>query len=88
MIKIDNTSSHNSGFARKFLNVSKSLFAINVVKGARTSVYLATSDHVNGVSGKFFIKCKDVSSSKVSYLGENQSQLWKLSEDTLQKVRD
>jgi NAD(P)-dependent dehydrogenase (short-subunit alcohol dehydrogenase family) len=83
-----NFGENNSGFARKFLNVLKSLFAINVVKGARTSVYLATSDYINGVSGKFFIKCKDVSSSKVSYLGENQSQLWKLSEDALQKVRD
>ena len=27
-------------------------------KGARTSVYLATSDEVNGVSGQFFVNCK------------------------------
>jgi len=55
------------------------LFMINAEKGAETSVYLASSDEVKDISGKYFKKCKAVKSSKASYNKESQLKLWQLS---------
>lgn len=60
------------GFAR--------LFAISVEKGAKTSIYLASSPEVEGITGKYFVKCKPVDSSEASYNLEAQKRLWELSE--------
>ncbi len=48
-------------------------------KGAATSLYLASSPNVEGVNGKYFIKCKAVPSSPVSYDETLQERLWELS---------
>ena len=47
--------------------------------GARTSVYLASSPEVEGISGKYFEKCKPVRSSPISYDLEMQERLWRIS---------
>jgi NAD(P)-dependent dehydrogenase (short-subunit alcohol dehydrogenase family) len=50
-------------------------------KGARTSLYLAESSEVQGVSGKYFDSdTREIRSSKVSYDGEAQKRLWEISE--------
>ena len=36
-------------------------------QGAQTSIYLATSPKVEGVTGKYFVKCKPIASSPASY---------------------
>jgi NAD(P)-dependent dehydrogenase (short-subunit alcohol dehydrogenase family) len=56
------------------------IFAISVEKGAKTSIYLASSPEVEGVTGKYFVKCKPVRSSNASYDLEAQKRLWQLSE--------
>jgi NAD(P)-dependent dehydrogenase (short-subunit alcohol dehydrogenase family) len=48
-------------------------------KGAATSLYLASSPEVEGDSGKYFVKCKAVPSSPVSYDEALQERLWELS---------
>jgi len=48
-------------------------------KGAKTSIYLASSPEVEGVSGKYFVRQKAVESSKVSYDENMASQLWRVS---------
>jgi NAD(P)-dependent dehydrogenase (short-subunit alcohol dehydrogenase family) len=48
-------------------------------KGAKTSIYLATSPEVEGVSGKYFVKQKPVESSKISYDESLAGRLWKRS---------
>jgi len=48
-------------------------------KGAKTSIYLATSPEVEGVSGKYFVRQKAVESSKVSYDENMASRLWGVS---------
>ena len=48
-------------------------------KGAKTSIYLATSPEVEGVSGKYFVRQKTVESSKVSHDENMASQLWRVS---------
>jgi NAD(P)-dependent dehydrogenase (short-subunit alcohol dehydrogenase family) len=53
---------------------------ISVEEGAKTSIYLATSPEVEGVSGKYFEKCKPVASSLASYDREAAQRLWRVSE--------
>lgn len=71
---------NNSGLMRTTLGIAKSLFAINEDKGAETSVYLASSPEVAGVSGKYFDKSKAVKSSPVSYDEAVAKKLWAESE--------
>ena len=56
-----------------------SLFAISPEQGADTSIYLATSEDVAGVSGKYFDKRKPVQSSAASYDEDAARRLWELS---------
>ena len=78
-----NFGDNNSGFAKKSINVVKALFAINVEKGAKTSVYLASSPELENVSGKFFNKCKPVKSSSSSMVKKDQEKLWSETEAIL-----
>jgi hypothetical protein len=49
-------------------------------EGARTSVYLATSPEVEGVSGKYFVRCRERRSSRASYDEKTAVRLWNESE--------
>ena len=48
--------------------------------GARTSVYLATSREVEGVSGRYFNQCRQIRSSEASYDETAAAKLWQVSE--------
>lgn len=63
-----------SVFIRAFTKLSK-----NPKKGAETSIYLATSPEVEGITGKYFIKKQQTMSSKDSYNKELAKELWKVS---------
>lgn len=56
-------------------------FTISPKKGSETSVYLATSPEVEGISGKYFDKKRESRSSRVSLEEEPQELLWKMSAD-------
>ncbi len=61
-------------------------FAVRVVRaspeaGARTSLYLATSLEVEGVTGKYFARQRAVPSSKASYDQPAARRLWRISEE-------
>ena len=61
-------------------------FAVRVVRaspeaGARTSLYLATSTEVEGVTGKYFARQRAVPSSKASYDQPAARRLWRISEE-------
>jgi NAD(P)-dependent dehydrogenase (short-subunit alcohol dehydrogenase family) len=55
------------------------LQAISAEQGAQTSVYLASSPEVEGVTGKYFARCKARASSPASYDEAAQKRLWKVS---------
>ncbi len=55
------------------------LFSISNEQGARTSIYLASSPEVEGVSGKYFVKCAPQRSSEASYDREAAARLWEVS---------
>ena len=54
--------------------------AIDVEAGARTSVHLATGADVAGVSGRYFDKSREATSSLASRDEETGRRLWELSE--------
>lgn len=54
------------------------LFFSSPEKGAETSIYLASSPEVEGISGKYFIKRKEARSSKESYDEAAQQRLWQM----------
>ena len=56
-------------------------FMKNPVRGAETSIYLASSPEVEGVSGKYFESCRAVRSSDESYDREVAARLWQVSEE-------
>ena len=60
-----------------FMNV----LAISPQEGAQTSIYLASSPEVEGVTGKYFMKQRPKRSSKASYDRETWQRLWKVSEE-------
>ena len=59
-----------------------SLFMLSAEKGAQTSIYLASSPEVEGVSGKYFDKKMPKRSSGTSYDEALAKRLWDLSERT------
>lgn len=64
-----------------------SIFSINPIQGAATSVYLASSPEVEGISGKYFIDKKERKSAPQTYDKELQNKLWKLSEKMIKTIQ-
>jgi retinol dehydrogenase 12 len=55
-------------------------FAISSANGARTSVYLASSPHVSGITGQYFYKCRVVKPSDAALDDAAAARLWDVSE--------
>jgi retinol dehydrogenase-14 len=55
-------------------------------QGAETSIYLTSSPEVEGVSGKYFVDCKPVQSSQLSYDRDLAEKLWQVSLDLTGRV--
>jgi NAD(P)-dependent dehydrogenase (short-subunit alcohol dehydrogenase family) len=68
-------------FAPRPLRPLVNVFGSSAEKGARTSIYLASSPDVEGVSGKYFMNKKAVRSSKASYDECLAQRLWQVSEE-------
>jgi len=72
----------NNGWVSWLKHITAHVLARNLVgpaEGAKTSIYLATSPEVEGVSGKYFSNQKPVRSSEVSYDIDAASRLWDVS---------
>lgn len=46
-----------------------------------TSIYLANSPEVEGISGKYFDKCRPISSTPLSYDLDVAVKLWEVSQE-------
>ncbi len=66
------------GFITK---LGASLIAIGPEDGARTSIYLAASPEVEGVTGQYFVKCRSIPSSPQSRDRAAAERLWRVSEE-------
>ncbi len=71
---------NTGGIFRLMIGWAKLVAAISEDNGAKTSVYLASSPEVQGVSGKYFDKCAAVPSSAVSNDVDIARALWRESE--------
>ena len=74
----------NNGLLGRFVNFFIGARGVDADKGAETLVYLASSTQVEGVTGRFFIDCRDVPSSALSYDTELAARLWDMSERLIQ----
>jgi retinol dehydrogenase-12 len=70
---------HNNSKVFGVLMSIAGAFMINTVEGAKTSVYLASSPDVEGVTGKYFDACKEKRSSPQSQDAEAARRLWDVS---------
>jgi len=71
--------SNNSGLFKFGLMLARPFF-MSEEKGARTSLYLAASPDVEGVTGKYFAKSKEAKSSGSSHDEAARKRLWDVSE--------
>ena len=55
-------------------------FLLTAEQGAQTTLYLATSPQVEGVTGKYFVKSHEQQSSSRSYDQSVGSRLWEVTE--------
>ncbi|MFQ5630933.1 MAG: SDR family oxidoreductase [bacterium] len=55
-------------------------FLLSSARGAETQIYLATSEKVETISGKYIVKKQAVRSSEISYDETAQKRLWEVSE--------
>ena len=77
---VDTGFSLNNGFFfRVFAKLSAQLFGRKPEEGAQTSIYLAASPEVEGMTGKYFANCNPVDSSPESYEKAAAEKLWQVS---------
>jgi retinol dehydrogenase-12 len=62
------------------------LFAFDIPGGARTSVYLASSPEVEGVTGKYFSKCRERKPRSYALDDEAAARLWTESEKLVERA--
>lgn len=68
-----------TGFGTGIARLMPSLF-LSPEQGAETTIYLASSPEIQGVSGKYFYRKQPVQSSALSYDRETARRLWILSQ--------
>lgn len=71
----------NFGILEPVINFWIKLTGKTSEEGAETSIYLASSDGVSDVTGKYFVDKEKQRSSEASYNKESWDRLWNLSED-------
>ena len=70
----------NNGILGRVVNAFIGARGVNSGRGAETLVHLASSPDVEGVTGKYFVDCRAVPSSALSYDANLAAGLWELSE--------
>jgi NAD(P)-dependent dehydrogenase (short-subunit alcohol dehydrogenase family) len=71
---------NNRGPWRLGIAIAKLLGAISVQRGAETSVYLASSPDLDGVSGKYFSQCREQQPDAPAQDDRTAARLWSESE--------
>ena len=70
----------NNGLLGRVVNSFIGVRGVDALHGAKTLVHLAASREVEDVTGKYFVDCRPVQSSALSYDMELASGLWDLSQ--------
>ena len=72
-----NFGNNNKSLYRTIARLFKYFFAISNEKASLSPLYLATSENLNGINGKYFDKFKEVNSSRISYDEDLRKLVWK-----------
>jgi NAD(P)-dependent dehydrogenase (short-subunit alcohol dehydrogenase family) len=70
-----------TGWIGLITKLGAAVAAIGPEEGARTSVYLASSPEVEGVTGQYLVKCRPAQSSPQSHDRAAADRLWRVSEE-------
>jgi NAD(P)-dependent dehydrogenase (short-subunit alcohol dehydrogenase family) len=70
----------NNGPLARFIMKAGSPFLKTPEQGAQTTIYLAASPEVEGVTGKYYANCREKTSNKESYDPNIAQRLWEVSE--------
>lgn len=80
LVKTDIGLKHTASFHGLMWKLRR-LGGVSPEKGAATSVYLASSGEVRGLSGKYWDKCRPKPAAKKAYHTEDAARLWALSQE-------
>src|SRR5439155_820337 len=70
---------HNNGPVAKLIARALKPFFRTPEQGAATSIHLAASPAVDGISGRYFVNCREARSSRASYDVATARRLWQVS---------
>ncbi len=73
----------NNGWLVRLLAPVWQISAISTEEGARTSIFLASSPEVEGMTGKFFVQEKVVRSDPATYDETSAKRLWEISAEII-----
>jgi NAD(P)-dependent dehydrogenase (short-subunit alcohol dehydrogenase family) len=82
---ITSNSLHPGTIDTNMLRISYGGGGRSVEEGAETPIYLATSNEVDGISGKYFSSKREKLPSDLAQDEELQKNLWEISEDLVKK---
>lgn len=72
-------SLHPGVISTKLLYTGFNIEGASLEEGAKTSVYLAGSEEVYGLTGKYFVNCKETPASPICSDKEVQDRMWDIS---------
>ncbi len=70
----------NNGVLGRVVNFFIGARGVDAARGAETLTYLAASPEVEGITGQYFVVCRTIASSSLSYDAGLASGLWEMSE--------
>nr|CAD7459690.1 unnamed protein product [Timema tahoe] len=76
------------GFRKTLLDIVIKFYAKTPEEGAQTTIYLAASEEVEGISGKYFVDCKETKTSLRAQNVALAKKLWEKSELLVKMSRD
>ena len=71
----------DNGWFGKLFTLTAAVFAIRPDAGAKTTVYLASSPEVEGVTGQYFVRCQPATPTPAARDPEAAARLWKISSE-------
>ncbi len=83
-----NIAGNEGNFIKYIVKFGSKLFARTVENGADSSIYLSTSEDVKGVSGKYFFKCREIRSSKTSYIEDDWKKVWEICDNYNKSINE
>ena len=80
---VNSDFANNNSLRYKIMSSLIKCFGISTHEGALTSIYLATDENLENISGLYFDKCKPRKSSSISYNDEIGKFLWEYSNNIM-----